>query len=128
MGTNFCFANENNLKIYDEYGKEFSWDEYFERVYSRSAQKREPVRWVYESDKRFNETEKVAIKRFGIIRGYKLDGRIRFQGERFLDIGIIYVKDNAVRKIYGLDDVTDDEIIIALTMDEEGNTKMEILT
>ena len=26
------------------------------------------------------------------------------------------------------DDVTDDEIIIALTMDEDGNTKMEILT
>lgn len=61
-------------------------------------------------------------------RGYKLDGRIRFQGERFLDTGIIYVKDNEVRKIYGLDDVTDDELIIALTMDKAGNTKMEILT
>ena len=61
-------------------------------------------------------------------RGYKLDGRIRFQGERFLDVGIIYVKDNAVRKIYGLDDVTDDEIIIAATMDEQGKTKIEVLT
>lgn len=95
----FYFANEDKLKIYDEYGKEFSWDEYFERVYSHSAQKREPVRWVYEPDKRFNETEptlhfihceeaeadlftpfahieyseteKVALKRFGIIRGYE---------------------------------------------------------
>ena len=99
MGTNYYFANEDKLKIYDEYGKEFSWDEYFERVYSHSAQKREPVRWVYEPDKRFNETEptlhfihceeaeadlftpfahieyseteKVAIKRFGLIRGYE---------------------------------------------------------
>lgn len=53
-------------------------------------------------------------------RDYKLNGRIRFRGERFLDIGIIYVKDNVVRKIYGLDDVTDDEIIIAATIDEQG--------
>ena len=94
--------------------------------------------WIINIDKKleWNGAEKFynyiewleyLIKNIFAPRGYKLDGRIRFQGERFLDIGIIYVKDNSVRKIYGLDDVTDDEIIIALTMDEEGNTKMEIL-
>lgn len=61
-------------------------------------------------------------------RGYKLNGRIRFHGERFWDMGIIYVKDNEVRKIYGIYDVTDDEIIIAATMDEQGKTKIEVLT
>lgn len=94
--------------------------------------------WIINSDNKleWNGAEKFynyiewleyLIKNIFASRGYKLDGRIRFRGERFLDIGIIYVKDNVVRKIYGLDDVTDDEIIIALTMDEEGNTKMEIL-
>lgn len=95
--------------------------------------------WIINSNKKleWNGAEKFynyvewmeyLIKNIFAPSGYKLYGRIRFQGERFLDIGIIYVKDNVVRKIYGIYDVTDDEIIIVATMDEQGQTKIEVLT
>ena len=118
MGTNFYFMCTDKSLVRENFAINEEWgvhdEEYeivdepylgysihlnFERVYSHSAQKREPVRWVYEPDKRFNETEptlhfihceeaeadlftpfahieyseteKVAIKRFGIIRGYE---------------------------------------------------------
>lgn len=43
-------------------------------------------------------------------KGYQLNGRIRYQGERMEDIGVIYVKDNVVKNICGLYDIFDYDV------------------
>ena len=36
------------MEIYDEYGRQYSWEEYFETIYTHSRCHPEPVKWVYE--------------------------------------------------------------------------------
>lgn len=99
----FYFAHKEKLDIYDEYGKAYTWDEYYDRVYRHSLREKEPVKWVYEIDKIFNDTkptlhtvrcseeeaelhipfehclydktEREAARRFGVPRGYRPDER-----------------------------------------------------
>ncbi len=52
---NFYFANEDKLEIYDEYGRVFTWDEYFKKVHSHSLRERVPRKWVYEPDEIFGD-------------------------------------------------------------------------
>ena len=96
----FYFAHKDKLDIYDEYGRAYTWDEYYGRVYRHTLREREPMKWVYEIDKIFNDTkptlhtvrcseeeaelyipfdhkvydktEKEAIQRFGVIKGYEM--------------------------------------------------------
>lgn len=44
----FYFHHQRYLKIFDEYGKEFSWDDYKDRVVGHSEREPEPVKWVYD--------------------------------------------------------------------------------
>ena len=46
----FCLNNNNVVGIYDEYGRKYSWQQYFDRVYSHSQRQPEPFKWVYEID------------------------------------------------------------------------------
>ena len=52
----FYFNNQEKIDIYDEYGKMFTWDEYFDRVYSHCLREKVPEKWVYEIDETFNDT------------------------------------------------------------------------
>ena len=97
----FYHENQKELEIYDEYGRKYTWDEYFSKVYCHSIRDKEPVKWVYETDMLFGdkkpilytvkcsekeaelfipfnhleyaETEKNAIKKFKIYRGYEME-------------------------------------------------------
>lgn len=60
--------------------------------------------------------------------GYVISGRVRYIGERFDDVGVIYVKDNIIKNICGIYDVSDDEIIISATMNDNGKITVEILS
>lgn len=99
----FYFAHKEKLDIYDEYGDKYTWDEYYERVNRHSLREQEPMKWVYEPDKLFNDTgptlhtvicseeeaeiyiplehalyaktEKEAARRFGVVRNYVMDIR-----------------------------------------------------
>ena len=46
----FCLENKNIVGIYDEYGKKYTWKQYYDRVYSHSKRQPEPFKWVYEID------------------------------------------------------------------------------
>lgn len=52
----FCLKNKNVVGIYDEYGKKYTWKQYYDRVYSHSQCKPEPFKWVYEIDTIFNDS------------------------------------------------------------------------
>ena len=52
----FCLKNINVVGIYDEYGKKYTWKQYYDRVYSHSQRKPEPFKWVYEIDTIFNDS------------------------------------------------------------------------
>ena len=96
----FYKSHEEELEIYDEYGKKYTWEEYFEKVYSHSQVEPEPMKWVYEIDKYFGdkkptihtvlcreeeadlftpfnhkeyaEKEKDAFRKFKVYRGYSV--------------------------------------------------------
>lgn len=100
-----CFFHQNasELEIYDEYGKKFLWQEYFERVYGHSMRKKEYCKWVYEKDLFFKDekptlhtvlctedeaeicipfnhilyfqTENAARKKFGVYQRYSFEMR-----------------------------------------------------
>ena len=44
----FYREHQADLEIYDEYGRQYSWEEYFETVYAHSRCQPEPMKWVYE--------------------------------------------------------------------------------
>lgn len=67
------------------------------------------------------------IEHFFMPKGYVLQGRIAYRGERFEDIGMICVKDNNVRNLYGAYDVSENEILLLTTMDESGRVEIEVL-
>lgn len=51
----FCLENKNIVGIYDEYGKKYTWKQYYDRVYSHSKRQPEPFKWVYEIDPFFKD-------------------------------------------------------------------------
>lgn len=44
----FYREHQADLEIYDEYRRQYSWEEYFETVYAHSRCHPEPMKWVYE--------------------------------------------------------------------------------
>ena len=46
----FCLKNKSMVSIYDEYGRRYTWKQYFERVYNHSQRKAEPRKWIYDID------------------------------------------------------------------------------
>lgn len=46
----FYLKNQKYLKIYDEYEREFTWDEYKKRILEHATYDPSPVKWVYDSD------------------------------------------------------------------------------
>ena len=53
----FCLKNKNVVGIYDEYGRKYSWQQYFDRVYRHSRRHPEPFKWVYEIDPVFKDSK-----------------------------------------------------------------------
>ena len=49
----FCLKNKSVISIYDEYGRRYTWKQYFERVYEHSQQKKEPRKWIYDIESVF---------------------------------------------------------------------------
>lgn len=46
----FFHKYEKSLKIKDEYGDEFTWDEYQKEIMDHAKRTPEPMRWVYKED------------------------------------------------------------------------------
>lgn len=38
------------VSIYDEYGRRYTWKQYFKKVYNYSQHKAEPRKWIYDID------------------------------------------------------------------------------
>lgn len=51
----FYEEHKEEIDIYDEYGKRYSWDKYFDRVYKHSLREKEPMKWVYGIDEVFHD-------------------------------------------------------------------------
>lgn len=50
-----CLSNKSIIGIYDEYGKKYSWEQYYKRVYNHSQRAPEPFKWVYDIDTMFGD-------------------------------------------------------------------------
>lgn len=59
-------------------------------------------------------------------QGYELNGKVSYRGERFEDIGVICIKANNIRCVCGCYDVEEDELIISVTMGDDGKIVQEI--
>lgn len=46
----FCLKNKSMVSIYDEYGRRYTWKQYFKKVYNHSQRKAEPRKWIYDID------------------------------------------------------------------------------
>lgn len=46
----FCLENKSMVSIYDEYGRRYTWKQYFKKVYNHSQRKAEPRKWIYDID------------------------------------------------------------------------------
>ena len=44
----FYREHQADSEIYDEYGRQYSWEEYFETVYGHSQYQQKPMKWVYD--------------------------------------------------------------------------------
>lgn len=53
----FYHAHEDDLKIYDEYNREYTFEEYKEELISHSKVESIPVKWVYEINELFPRTD-----------------------------------------------------------------------
>lgn len=53
----FCLKNNSVNGIYDEYGKKYTWKQYFDRVYNYSQCSEGPYKWVYEIDMFFKDRD-----------------------------------------------------------------------
>ena len=60
-------------------------------------------------------------------QGYELNGKVSYRGERFEDVGVIYISENNIKQIYGCYDSYENELIISVTMDDGGRVIQEIL-
>lgn len=52
----FCLKNKSMVSIYDEYGRRYTWKQYFKKVYNHSQRKAEPRKWIYDIDPIFPDT------------------------------------------------------------------------
>ena len=60
----FYLDHADGLEIYDEYGKQFSWDQYKKKIFDYAAIEPEPMKWVYgiyPLDKIFSDNPKKRI-------------------------------------------------------------------
>lgn len=56
---NFALSHSDEVEFYDEYGRQYEFGDYKERVFEHAARKPEPVKWVYDYDRLFhNSTQK----------------------------------------------------------------------
>lgn len=55
----FCLKNKSVISIYDEYGRRYTWKQYFEKVYEHSQQKKQPRKWIYDIDSVFQIVDHV---------------------------------------------------------------------
>lgn len=55
----FYRENQKELEVCDEYGRKYTWDEYFSTVYCHSIRDKEPVKWVYETDTLFGDKKPI---------------------------------------------------------------------
>lgn len=46
----FYLDHADGLEIYDEYGEQFSWDQYKKKIFDHAAREPEPMKWVYGID------------------------------------------------------------------------------
>lgn len=46
----FYYENENNLEIYDEYERQYTFEKFKEEMIQHSKRKEEPIKWVYAPD------------------------------------------------------------------------------
>lgn len=53
----FCMKNNNIVEIYDEYGENYTWKQYYDKVYNHSQCKPKPFKWVYEIDPLFKDNK-----------------------------------------------------------------------
>ena len=51
----FCLENDSIIGIYDEYGKKYTWKQYFDKVTSHNQYPVRPCKWVYEKDPFFKD-------------------------------------------------------------------------
>ena len=54
----FYKRHEKKLKIYDEYGELYTWEEYKQRIVAHANRQPEPMKWVYDEEKMFNDNIK----------------------------------------------------------------------
>ena len=101
---NFCLKNKSMVSIYDEYGRRYTWKQYFKKVYNHSQRKAEPRKWIYDIDpifpdngarlhmascteqeaeiympfchREYNENEKLAKERFMCMKEYGVMRRV----------------------------------------------------
>lgn len=66
------------------------------------------------------------IREYFEAQGYKLNGKVNYQGERMEDFGMICIKQNDIRQICGRYDVSDNELILSVAMDSNGKIEHEI--
>ena len=59
-------------------------------------------------------------------RGYELSGKVNYRGERFEDIGTIYVKGNNIQQIFGRYNMNKNELILSVTMDTNEKVVYEV--
>ncbi len=74
---------------------------------------------VWNSEEKFYyyiEWLQYLIDEYFIPQEYELNGKVNYRGERFEDIGVIYIKSNDIKQIYGSYDMTNDELIMSVTM------------
>ena len=100
----FCLENKSMVSIYDEYGRRYTWKQYFKKVYNHSQHKAEPRKWIYDIDpifpdngprlhmascteqeaeiympfchREYNEKEKLAKERFRCMKEYGVMRRV----------------------------------------------------
>lgn len=68
------------------------------------------------------------IKNYFVPGNYVLNGKIYFRGERFEDMGVICVEDNYVKLINGLMEISEDEMVIVVSMNPVGKIDMEFIS
>ncbi len=60
-------------------------------------------------------------------QGYELNGKVNYRGERLEDIGVIYIRENSIKQIYGCYDANENELILAVTTSTDGKIEYELM-
>lgn len=76
---------------------------------------------------KYSEWLEYLIENFFVPNNYVINGRIYFRGERFEDMGIIYVEENRVKVLSDLLELSEDEIIVVISMNSDGKVIIETM-